>query len=235
MLLPQTDLSALFPQRAAVFVEQRGGEVFTGKTIKRIIRDGTRWRLEAGNDTNSLVFDAAIVATQASHAATLLDGMIDTSSLMSFDYEPITTCYLQYAPAVRLSLPFAAMIDEPARQEWGQFVFDRGALNDRYAGLLAVVVSASSDAVALGHDALAAAIAQQLANVFAQPELGQPLWSKVISEKRATFSCTPGLVRPPNATGIGGLLLAGDYTAGEYPATLEAAVRSGVAAARCIS
>jgi squalene-associated FAD-dependent desaturase len=234
MLLPRTDLTTLFPQRAATFIGQRGGEVFTGKAIKRIARNDMRWHLETGNDSNSLVFDAVVVATQASHAATLLDGLIDTSNLMSFDYEPITTCYLQYAPTVGLSMPFAAMVDEPARQEWGQFVFDRGTLNNKHAGIFAIVVSASSDAIELGHDALAAAIAKQLADVFARPELGQPIWSKVISEKRATFSCTPGLMRPPNATGIDGLLLAGDYTAGEYPATLEAAVRSGVEAARCI-
>jgi monoamine oxidase len=33
---------------------------------------------------------------------------------------------------------------------------------------------------------------------------------------------------------VPGLWLAGDYVAGEYPATLEGAVRSGVAAARQI-
>jgi uncharacterized protein with NAD-binding domain and iron-sulfur cluster len=53
-----------------------------------------------------------------------------------------------------------------------------------------------------------------------------------LTEKRATFACTPGLARPANATGLPGLALAGDYTAGDYPATLETAVRSGRAAAR---
>ena len=38
-------------------------------------------------------------------------------------------------------------------------------------------------------------------------------------------------MRPRNASGLPGLALAGDYTAGDYPATLESAVRSGVAAA----
>jgi monoamine oxidase len=33
---------------------------------------------------------------------------------------------------------------------------------------------------------------------------------------------------------VRGLYLAGDYTASDYPATLEAAVRSGVACARAV-
>ena len=56
----------------------------------------------------------------------------------------------------------------------------------------------------------------------------------MISEKRATFACTPDLQRPSNDIGIEGLALAGDYTASDYPATLETAVRSGTAAARLV-
>jgi squalene-associated FAD-dependent desaturase len=118
MLLPRTDLSTLFPHCAAAFVEQRGGAVHTGKTVKRIFRAGLHWRLDIGNDSTSLEYDAVIVATQASHAATLLEGLADVSPLQSFDYEPITTCYLQYAPTIRLPMPFCALIDEPSKQEW---------------------------------------------------------------------------------------------------------------------
>jgi uncharacterized protein with NAD-binding domain and iron-sulfur cluster len=57
----------------------------------------------------------------------------------------------------------------------------------------------------------------------------------VISEKRATFSCTPGLLRPSTETGLKGLVIAGDYVAGDYPATLESAVRSGIMAAQCMN
>jgi uncharacterized protein with NAD-binding domain and iron-sulfur cluster len=57
---------------------------------------------------------------------------------------------------------------------------------------------------------------------------------QTITEKRATFACVPDLQRPPARTALPGLWLAGDYVAGDYPATLEGAVRSGVAAARAI-
>jgi uncharacterized protein with NAD-binding domain and iron-sulfur cluster len=53
---------------------------------------------------------------------------------------------------------------------------------------------------------------------------------QTIVEKRATFACTPGLVRP-RQTITEGLLAAGDYVDGPYPATLEGAVRSGLQAA----
>jgi hydroxysqualene dehydroxylase len=43
----------------------------------------------------------------------------------------------------------------------------------------------------------------------------------------------PGLRRPPMAIAPG-LWACGDYVEGPYPATLEGAVRSGVAAARAL-
>jgi hypothetical protein len=166
-------------------------------------------------------------------AESLLDGQ-GAAPIPAFEYEPITTCYLQYDAAVALDLPFYALGECPEAGEWGQFVFDRGQLDKDQAGLLAVVISASGGATELGQDALIAAVAQQLARVFTRPELGSPSWAKVITEKRATFACTPGLVRPGNETGLPGLWLAGDYTASDYPATLEGAVRSGSAAARAV-
>lgn len=241
MLIPRVDLSALFPAHAAAFVERHGGRVHCGLAIRRIIAADGKWRLDMGdaqagsgaasNAVSSVTFDAVIVATSAWQAASLLAGHAETASLTSLDHEPITTCFLQYPPQVRLAQPLHALIDDGDIGHWGQFVFDRGHLDAEQAGLLAVVVSASGAAIADGHDALSAAVAAQLAEVLQRPELASPLWSKLISEKRATFACTPGLQRPSNETGVEGLLLAGDYTAGDYPATLESAVRSGVRAA----
>ena len=52
---------------------------------------------------------------------------------------------------------------------------------------------------------------------------------RLAAEKRATFRCTPGLLRP-QALIAPGLVAAGDYVQGPYPATLEGAVRAGEAA-----
>ena len=141
---------------------------------------------------------------------------------------------MQYSKDLSLPRPFFALIDDAASKRWGQFIFDRGQLHPDQQGLMAVVVSASTQAIELGHTELAQDIALQLAKDFNTPEMATPIWHQVISEKRATFSCTPGLSRPLNQTGIIGLFIAGDYTDGNYPATLEAAVRSGEKAAQAL-
>jgi zeta-carotene desaturase len=54
----------------------------------------------------------------------------------------------------------------------------------------------------------------------------------VVREPRATFSLAPGQpVRPPVATPVRGLYLAGDWIDTGLPATIESAVRSGHRAA----
>ncbi|MES2149124.1 MAG: hydroxysqualene dehydroxylase HpnE [Pseudomonadota bacterium] len=238
MLLPKRDLGTLFPLAAASYLEARGGKLRTGAKVVSLAQAGQRWQVEASGSAvggNWLaIFDAVVLATPPAAAAVLLQklpGCPLAASLTAFEHEPITTCYLQYRPGTRLDLPFYALPDDGATGNWGQFVFDRGQLDPAQDGLWSVVVSASAEAAALDQGQLARAIAVQLAAVMARPALVQPAWVQVITEKRATFACTPGLARPPNASGLPGLVLAGDYTAGDYPATLEAAVRSGVQAA----
>ena len=137
-------------------------------------------------------------------------------------FETIATVYAWGAgstlPAPMLSL--RSDTTSPA-----QFVFDRGQLGGP-AGLLAFVVSASNtDRATLQTHVLAQA----------QAQLGlclQPV--QTIVEKRATFACAPGLLRPTQHIAPG-LLVCGDYVAGPYPATLEGAVRSGVAAVTALT
>ena len=240
MLLPRVDLSELFPKHAARFIQQHQGTVYTGTHLKSLCHEGKRWWLEiTGDDLDAVqAFDKVVLATPPWQTAALLDGLADTEQLQqlhNLQYEPITTCYLRYSSKLRLPAPFLALIDDPAADAWGQFVFDRGQLDKDLAGVLAVVVSASEEAIRHDQHALAAAIAKQLAQALNMSALAEPRWSKVISEKRATFACTPGLVRPSNATALPGLVIAGDYTTGDYPATLEAAVRSGIEAAKLLN
>lgn len=230
MLLPRVDLSALLPDAALAWVERHGGHVHLGSAVTGLIRAGDEWQLTCCD--GSQAFRQVVIATAPANAKALLNNVdAALAATIDFDYEPITTCYLQYGQSLKLPLPMLALRDDPDQARWGQFVFDRGQLDAAQAGLLAVVVSASSEALDGGASALEQAVAKQLADVFDLPELATPQWAKAITEKRATFACVPDLQRPPNATGQHGLWLAGDYTEGDYPATIEGAVRSGLKAA----
>ena len=154
--------------------------------------------------------DVVIIATAPQHATRLWPDMS-----ARYDFEPIATVYLQFDRHTRLDFPLLNL-DGP----FGQWVVDRGD------GLLACVLSGHGDWERLDDAGLATALQGEL-----QLD-GQAAWYKVIREKRATFSCRPQLPRPGQQTAERGLWLAGDYTWGDYPATLEGAVRSGVAAAR---
>jgi squalene-associated FAD-dependent desaturase len=233
MLLPRADLSALFPDAAIEWLQKQGGKVMLGNRVSAIHPNDSGWTVSGEQRTEH--YQHAVIATSAAHAQTLLleidDALADT---LNFEYEAITTCYLQYAPTVRLPAPMLALIDDPDSQRWGQFVFDRGQLDAAQAGLLAVVISASGEATESGAQVIETSIAQQLALDLHMPELATPVWSKAITEKRATFACVPGMQRPSNATAHRGLWLAGDYTESEYPATIEGAVRSGLRVAAAI-
>lgn len=231
MLIPKVDLSTLFPQRAANFIEKHDGEIRTGTAVQSMRKTDKGWMLATAGNEEAL-FDAVIVATPAVQTASLL-AEATGQPFPDFAYEPISTCYLQYPSGTRLTQPFFALLDDAASRP-GQFVFDRGQLDAQQDGLFAVVISASTAAIADGHEALIQAVTTQLADAFERPELAHPDWARVITEKRATYSCTPALKRPVEQTAFPDLAIAGDYLAGDYPATLESAVRSGVKAARLL-
>jgi squalene-associated FAD-dependent desaturase len=232
LLLPRTDLSALLPDAALAWLAARGSAPRLGVRVQALTRSATGWQLSASGsadlDNTEENFDAVLLACPPPEAARLATGtMADwAAQAAGLQHEPIATVYARVvsgeSAANKLPQPMLALqcsADAPA-----QFVFDRGQLGGP-AGLLAFVVSAS-----VGDKALLSAqvLAQGQAQLGLQLELVQ-----TIVEKRATFACTPGLLRPA-AQIAPGLLACGDYVAEPYPATLEGAVRSGLQAARLL-
>jgi squalene-associated FAD-dependent desaturase len=209
LLLPATDFSSLFPEPAARFIAARGGQV------------RRRTRIRCLDELDG--FSHRVVAVAPQHLAALAP---DIATGLRFEWQPIATCYLQYPATVHLPFPMLGMAGGHA-----QWLFDRGALCGQH-GLFAAVISGAGPWQTLGHEQLAAAIHTEATRVA--PNLPAPHWTRVIEEKRATFCCTPGLERPETVTALPNLLLAGDYVAGDYPATIEGAVRSGIAAAERI-
>ena len=230
LLLPRVDLSELFPVQAARYLAVRRGKIRTGTTVQAIVVDDDGFRLECDQPTRQR-FDQVIVAVAPYHCGTLLrsTGRCDRLAALvdAIPHEPITTSYLALGPSVRLPEVMIGLADGPA-----QWAFDLGVLG-RETGLIACVISASGPHSRLDREELEIAIHRQLEQQL-QQRLPAPQWTQTITEKRATFACRPDVVRPDLRTPLPGLWLAGDYLQSPYPATLESAVRSGVAAARAV-
>ena len=141
LLLPCTDLSALWPDAAARQVTMR-----YGSTVRQLQPS------DNGIDINQERFDAAVLAVPPTFAARLLDGPLRAAgatglldALRAFDYLPIATLNLRLAEPWRLPEPMMMLREDRARGHVGQWLFDRAQLaGDAQAGELAVVASAAT-------------------------------------------------------------------------------------------
>lgn len=208
LLLPRVDLGALFPDAALCWLERHDPTIM-------------HWGVRVHDLQELADFDTVILACPAWDAARLAQTVNPgwAQAAHELQHHAIATVHAWH-PSARLVAPMLALrshgADAPA-----QFVFDRGLLGGE-PGLLSFVVSASAGERAdIEHAVL----------LQARKELQLELQHvQTVVEKRAAFACTPGLQRP--AAQIAPRLLAcGDYVAGPYPATLEGAIRSGIAAA----
>jgi squalene-associated FAD-dependent desaturase len=222
MLLPRIDFTALFPQRAAALIEQNGGKVYISCGVDAIVPKDESIELTSVQGTH--LFSHVICATPPTVTAKLLRPIAGLASAVvqteRLEHQPIYTVYLQYPSHVRLPHPMLGL-----HQRCSQWLFDKGQIAGQ-SGLLAAVISAEGLHQELSQEELAQKVIAELSEEFGITE--QPEWFKVIAEKRATFCCAPNLQRPTQQTALSNLLLAGDYTAGDYPATLEGAVLSGI-------
>ena len=197
-----------------------------GERVGRIDAEGDGWQVDGER------FDRVVVAASPQEAARLTCAVAPgwSATAASLAFEPIVTVYLHSAGA-RLPQPMLALRSDAASP--AQFVFDRGQLGGP-AGLLAFVVSGAASWVERGRAATLEATCAQARSVLGA-QLGGPLEDVgQLTEKRATFRCTPLLERPAPRIAPG-LMAAGDHVAGPYPATLEGAVRSGLHAARSLA
>ena len=221
LLLPRRPLSELLPSPALHWLRAAGAELRMGTRVAALRSTETGWAIEHE------AFDAVVLACPPSEAARLTRAHAPAWSARAaaLHYEPIVTVYLQHGSA-RLPAPMTALPAGAAAP--AQFAFDQGALGGT-PGLFSFVISGAADWVERGLAASADAVLAQ-----AQPLLPGARLVRTLAEKRATFRCTPALDRPPAAV-AGGLVAAGDYVEGPYPATLEGAVRAGEAAARAVT
>ncbi|MFM2398203.1 MAG: hypothetical protein RL341_360 [Pseudomonadota bacterium] len=242
LLLPRTGLSDVLPNAAQDFLAKHGATIHLRTPVRSIAKT------DSGFAVDGAAFDAVVIATSPWVAEDLLRPLPQlrqtADQIAALNWRPITTVYLELAtrwqpPASMTLLPDPAM-------PGGWWMFDRtpehkapspasagegwggGKERGQSTTLLSIVASDSapddSGRRMFGRRALTV-----LKHYFAQLPVATA--TNVVSEKRATFACVPHLARPANATPLPGLVIAGDYTDHPYPATLEGAVMSGLAAA----
>lgn len=218
MLTPKVPLGDTLPKLAERFLENHGGIIRRRHLVRSV---------KLGPTVDGERYDGVVVALAPRQARRLLGPVIP-----ELPTESIQTLWLLLAPGVLHPRALTLLEDGP-----GEWLFTKAEANG--AILASVVISAA--ARANDRAGLIGACLRQLERVLSQQ--GQPtrlddrrvLGAKLIQESAATFSCRPGLDRPD----VGALgpdwptvKIAGDWTASEYPATLESAVRSGFKAAR---
>ncbi len=226
LLLPRVDLDRTFPEPARRWLAAAGAFIRTGRRVGSLDRGDGVWSVDGE------VFDAVVMAASPVESARLVRSLRPdwADAAAGLPYEPIVTVYLRSGDTV-LPQPMLALRSGAGAP--AQFVFDRGQLGGP-PGLLAFVVSGAKEWVESGSAATADATLAQ-----AQVELGGllrcPLETvQVVTEKRATFRCFPGLRRPVMRIAPG-LVAAGDHVEGPYPSSLEGATRSGVTAVQALS
>jgi squalene-associated FAD-dependent desaturase len=222
LLLPRADLGALLPDAAIRWLAQHGAATRIGARVRAITPEAAQWRVD------DEVFDQVVLACAPWDAARLVrasglqaDAWCDTTEALRF--EAIATIYVRGASP--LAEPMLALRSNPATAP-AQFAFDRGQLTG-LQGVLAMVVSANETPREVLEEQVVAQAAAQLGQTNLQ-------LVQTVVEKRATFACTPALSRPASAIAPG-LQACGDYIEGPYPATLEGAVLSGLAAAKALA
>ena len=231
LIIPVADLSSLFPDPAARYVEEHGGRIRLGATVRG---------LDIGDDAIAVQvagvaqrFRHVVVAAAPWQTARLLRAVPAAADacaqIAAYGYQPITTVYLRYDSSVALPARMLQLDGGP-----GQWLFERSAAGAGHA-LLAVVISADGPHCGLAQVDLVRAVASQLhANLPGRLPQAAPTWARVITERRATHAAAPARAHPVAGHIGSGIYLAGDHTDPDYPATLEAAVRSGIRAAASV-
>lgn len=209
-------LSAAFIDPALDFLRAGGADIRFGAKLRAISFEGDRaTALDFGEDVVTLApGDRIVLAATAPVAAALLPGLKAPT-----EFRAIVNAHFAY-PAPK-GLPLLTGVIGGA-SEWLFGFSDR----------LSVTISAAERFLATPREELAETIwseVQAVAGISAP----LPAW-QIIKEKRATFAATPqqDALRPGAGTQWRNLALAGDWTQTGLPATIEGAIRSGVAAAR---
>ncbi len=220
-------------ERTEALLNESGGRLMLGTSVSRLHYDGERITGVEVADGQTLAADVVISALPFDRLAKVAPPELCAADerlhgLERIDVSPIVGVHLWFDRHV-LDKPHLFFVDSPL--DW---VFATG--RDAHGQYLHAGISAADAWVGETSEAIIAMAERELRGYTSHmPALSDAglLRGRVIKEKRATFAPTPGIDahRPAASGGVANLLLAGDWTATGWPATMEGAVRSGYAAA----
>jgi zeta-carotene desaturase len=244
--IPTVPLSEFYVAVARL-IESRGGTLQLRASVESIIqeRDG-RWRVSVA-DTNYTA-DAIILALPFEQIQKLLPAVrlnehsaglaLNTRDELELKlarqvHSPFTSILFWFDQEIT-DLDHAWLLDTTI--EW---FFHKSRIR-RHApekgSYVEVVIAGSRAQLSMTRDQILTGALDELQLFFPEMKRAKLIKSGVLKEARATFSVVPGLdqFRPRQATEWPGLYLAGDWTATEWPSTMEGAVRSGRLAAGAV-
>ena len=230
-------LSSLTGEPAQRYLEERGGRMMLGKTVRSLrTKDGRVSGVEFSDGSvlqakayvSALPFDVLLQVLPEEVVATpFFAGAAQLSS------SPIVGIHLWYDRPV-MAQEFAAFLDSPV-----QWVFNRSLIqgdsgdNGQY---ICISVSGAWDIVERSKEELREMFGREMESLFPRARSAKIERFLVVKQPQATFRSVPGVAehRSPHVTPVPNLFLAGDWTDTCWPSTMEGAVRSGVLAAEAL-
>jgi squalene-associated FAD-dependent desaturase len=218
-------------------IEELGGQVELGTSVEGLTQgpDG-RWVLASGAKT--FVADDVVLALPFEQTTKLVRGMslqrgeelrAGLLEMMGrFVHSPFISILLWYDREIT-DLDHAWLLDTTI-----QWFFHKSRIRRTGGGsYVELVIAGSKRELPMTRAEILEPALAELARFFPEAGRAKLLKSGILKEARATFSVTPGLdaARPSQRTGLDGLYLAGDWTATDWPSTMEGAARSGRLAA----
>ena len=223
--VPAVTLQRLHGEAATTALEDAGVRVTLGAPVRSI--DGGRILF----DDDAQDADAVIVAVPHESVARLVPtGAVDADALAGLGSSPIVNLHVHFDRRV-LDEPFAAA-EAASPLQW---LFDRtNASEVAHGQLVSVSLSGAQADIGKPLATLRERYLPALERLLPAARQAEVLDFTATREPRATFRAVPGTarLRPGPRTPVPGLYLAGAWTDTGWPATMESAVRSGLAAAR---
>jgi hypothetical protein len=229
LLLSRLDELYAVPSKA--LIERLGGEVRLNAPA-RVSAEGSLGPVRVKDETfhsRALICATAWYSLPAVFEGrpAALAGVIEAAE--STQASPIVTVNLWFDRTVTSS----AFVGLPGRTM--QWVFDTRALLGESSSHLSLVSSGAEAIVGRSNQEIIDLAVGELAAAIPGAREAVLRRAVVVREKRATFGGAPGPPpRPPPATAVPGLFLAGDWIDTGLPATIEGAVVSGHAAAEAV-